>query len=790
MFFSGLSLKAQLFQKEGLIELRKECDSLECPDKYAQAYRLLSENLKLPLEDRFFYLDIAEKISLELADKADLLAIHAQRGRLNLDKRRYVESLKAFGEGSKHLGYRKDEQWLEQEGWFLTGYGILLYRVRLYYDALEVFRDCAKVMHSIDDHYGEAVAWNNVALCYFNLGVLDSAEHYFLKAYKVREEIGDQFLLCHSLLYLSRLYRAKGDLAGADSAMAVADRLNRESDRNEFLGDIFCEWAQIALGEDDLASAAYYLEEAKGMDFPYLDLVWLDLKIQLFERLGLKDSLMYYLDTALFTARDFGNLDLELELLSKKRVLLAEENKVALEKEVMARSLAVSRDLIAIKDSVQQDMLRVQREVSENNTRLKKLEISNQQQEETIRTKNSQILFISLIAVLLLAAFTLYYYFYNRVRKLSRDVRLLDERSRLAAEQMKAGVLVIDRGGRLLFQNNAARQHFAFFNGEGLREGSEFLSQLKDAALKKDWSLRLREVKNIGNYQNISNRDRELRSYFHMVSLSTIISEGRSEGIVAVINDVTVSQEKSAALSRKTQALEQANAAKEKVLSLLAHDLKEGVVGSYELAKLSLEGSDDQERVLHLKMIQDSLGKTKSLLFKTLDWVKHQGNGIQLQRKNFYIHRLVNDVIKEQQLKIEAKQISCLNNCPEELEVTADPNALRIVIRNLLANAIKFVPVHAGQISFRCERIPGHKVEFFIEDNGQGMGPKQVSDLMDDEKLMSTPGTQGEIGTGMGLSLCRDLLFQMGSTLQVESSLGEGSIFYFPLDSPQGSQEQ
>lgn len=788
-FLLGQLAIAQVYHNPKLINLRAECDSLSCPERYAEAYRLLAEDLYIPLETRLQYLDVAENISKNLANNYDLLTIYAQRGRINLDKGRYIESLAAFKEGIPYTGSRDDRKWLEQEGWFLAGYGILLYRVELYQDAQNVFRQCANVMHSIDDLYGEAVALNNVGLCLLNLEDSDSALHYFEKAYKVRAIHGDDLLLCHSSLYIARVYRLQEKWAKADSALHAAQLHSKSSKSFEFIGDIYAEWAEIALADSNYAEATYHLNRAKEMESPFRDIRWLRLKIRLFSELNIADSLNIYLDSALRAAKVFRNLNLELELLNRKRNLLRRLGKHQEANQLAKEALEVSGKLIAAKDSILPDMMRVQREYTNNREKLLLLEKGNMEKEQIIASQRRNLFFTTLIVLVLLASFIIYYRISNRLRRLNRDVRILNERSRLAAEQMTAGVLALSEKGNLAFINQSAQEYFSLFNRKKLIEGENFLEQLKED-IKADWRSRINEVLKGNSFQDISSRLEAGRNYYHLISASAIKANGKKEGLVAVITDVTSSQEKSLELSKKTKQLEFSNQAKEKVISLLAHDLKEGVVSSLELAKLSLDSEGSEELRKHMKLITESLGRTKTLLFKTLDWVKHQHDGIELKRKSFYLNKLLADVLKEIDSSADNKGVELKNEVNPQTQVIADPNALRVVMRNLIGNAIKFVDKTNGKIQIRAQRSSDNQIELIIEDNGQGMSNKQISQLMDGQKLSSTPGTSGEQGTGIGLNLCQQLLFQMGSTLKVESTKGEGSLFYFSLDSPLEAEKQ
>lgn len=781
VLFSAES-SGQLYDHIRLDTIRTKCDSIDCPEKYTVAYRLISEDLYIPLDLRFKALDIAEKISNELADDYDLMAIHAQRGRLNLDKGLYAESLKAFHRGLRDLGKKDSKQWLEQEGWFLMGYGMLLYRVQLYPDAYKVFEDCAAVMARNKDDYGEAVALNNMALCQNNLRNYKDAEELFLKAYELRLEMDNNLLLCHSLLYLARLKQRTNELQQADSLLAQAMIYSKRVKDKNYIGDIYCEWAEMAIDDADFNKAGDYLDSARQMDNPFRDLLWLRLKTDLFKTIDLKDSLSIYLDSALVTVSDYGNLDLEIKYLGLKEELLRSIGKESEANALLPEFIQLNKKLLGLKDSLQKDMMLIQRDFIENQGRLSNLEKSNLEQELIIEQQKRTLVYVSLIVLILLTAIILFYRFYRKLQTLGRRLKLLNQRSRLAADQMTTAIMALNRNGKLIFANEAAHHHFQKFDGSKIKEGLDFLKQLRKPELKEDWNEHLKLLKERTNFQVISSRKYDDRQYYHLISLSEMKSGDKLEGMVAVLTDITSNQEKSLMLSEKTKALERANEAKDKVLSLLAHDLKEGVVGSLELARLSVEAEKPlDEQKLHMRLIFESLGRTKALLFKTLDWVKQQSQGLDLKKRPLYIQRLANDLIKEKELAINTKKVQVINNLNSELEVMADADALRAVLRNLLANAIKFISPEKGLVRFDSVSLNNEEVEISISDNGRGLSAQQVASLMGGEGLQSTQGTMGEKGTGMGLQICQDFLYSMGSTLQVRSSKDQGTVFYFKL---------
>lgn len=773
---------AQIFQHPKLKALRQVCDSLECPEKYALNYRLLGEDLFLPLKDRLQALEIAETISINLADSYDLMAIYAQKGRINLDKGRYSQSLKAFAEGIQYAGYKDTEHWLEQEGWFLTGYGILLYRVNMYQNALGIFEDCASVFNRINDDYGEAVALNNIALCYSHLNQLDSAVIFFKKALRIRERYGQKLLMTHSLLYLAQVNRKMNNADKADSLLNQAIAYSEQADDFAYIGDIYAEWAEIARDDGELDKMANYLERARQMEHPFRDLRWLDLKIDLFSRKSQYDSLRFYIDTALVAVRDFGNLDLEVRYLSLKEKLCRGQGQVEEANAILREINRLNQSILSLKDSLQIEMMQVQSDFFENRVRLENLESSFEEKEAIIKTQNRVLLLVTIIAVILLLGILLVNYFFQKLKRATNRLHSLSQRTRLAADQMLTVIIAFNESQKVIFANRAAVKYFKKFDGLDLKEGQNFLKQLKSETLREDWLTYLKQAGDLSNYQAVSSPVFENRQYFYLVSLSEIQRKGRKEGTVAVLTDVTASYEKSLELSKKTRALERANEAKEKVLSLLAHDLKEGVVSSMELAKISKDPEvDNDSRKTHMNLIYESLGRTKTLLFKTLEWVKQQNDVLELKKSPLSIKRLCDDIIAEQKDLIARKKIRLVNTIDEDLMVLADPNAIRVIMRNLIGNAIKFVAPEKGLIRLGSELQNSQEVEISVKDNGRGLSPQQVANLLGGERLQSTQGTMGEKGTGMGLQLCQDFLYNMDSALQVESSRDKGTNFYFKL---------
>ena len=125
------------------------------------------------------------------------------------------------------------------------------------------------------------------------------------------------------------------------------------------------------------------------------------------------------------------------------------------------------------------------------------------------------------------------------------------------------------------------------------------------------------------------------------------------------------------------------------------------------------------------------------------------------------------------------KNISMFCDCESDIDVYADRDMLRTVIRNLIQNSIKFTKPE-GRITISAKRS-GKLVEISVKDNGIGMDENTLKNIFNITDKQTTPGTANERGTGLGLILCKDFVEKNGGTISVESALGKGSNFVFTL---------
>lgn len=244
---------------------------------------------------------------------------------------------------------------------------------------------------------------------------------------------------------------------------------------------------------------------------------------------------------------------------------------------------------------------------------------------------------------------------------------------------------------------------------------------------------------------------------------------------------------------RKSESeLQKSNATKDKFFSIIAHDLRSPFTALLSLSDILLEHFgelDDETKKEYIGMIQESSENTFKLIENLLEWSRVQRGTIEINPEQFRLAGMVRRILNLHKQIADNKGIEMQHGIDETETVYADPNMVETVIRNLVLNAIKFTG-RDGWIRVDCERTDG-MTRIQVKDNGTGMDEKTMGKLFNIEENKSTPGTDGETGTGLGLILCREFVAINRGDIDVESEPGKGSIFTVTLPSAEeGSQVQ
>lgn len=233
------------------------------------------------------------------------------------------------------------------------------------------------------------------------------------------------------------------------------------------------------------------------------------------------------------------------------------------------------------------------------------------------------------------------------------------------------------------------------------------------------------------------------------------------------------------AISRQADELRELNALKDKLFSIIAHDLRSPLFSLITMLNIAKEGHFTPENFKEiLDELSDNVNYTTALLENLLTWAKTQMHGVKVNPQNFDLNQLVSSRIQLLNEAAEAKEVQLKNNIAGGTFVFADADMADIVIRNLISNAIKFC--NAGNRITIWSTTGTDKVTVCVEDTGRGMTSDVLQKLFGTQ-IASTPGTMNEKGTGLGLILCKEFVQMNGGEIWAESQPDKGSKFFFTL---------
>ncbi|MBH2004177.1 MAG: tetratricopeptide repeat-containing sensor histidine kinase [Sphingobacteriia bacterium] len=232
-------------------------------------------------------------------------------------------------------------------------------------------------------------------------------------------------------------------------------------------------------------------------------------------------------------------------------------------------------------------------------------------------------------------------------------------------------------------------------------------------------------------------------------------------------------------ISQQNILLEADNKTKDKLLSIISHDLRNPLVNTKGILNLVNQGMvpEEQAKQLLIQLETQYMGTT-SLLDNLLFWLKGQMSGKNLDKVQMPVFPIVKGLEDEHRMLLERKNISFFNQVDPSLTVLADKEMIRIVLRNLISNAIKFTPEN-GLIRVYASSDE-QETRISIQDSGIGMSAETIQRISA-KQYYTTAGTAMEKGSGFGLMLCSDLVNRHGGKLIIESEPRKGSVFTITL---------
>jgi PAS domain S-box-containing protein len=292
------------------------------------------------------------------------------------------------------------------------------------------------------------------------------------------------------------------------------------------------------------------------------------------------------------------------------------------------------------------------------------------------------------------------------------------------------------------------------------------------------------------NFENERNYNGKKR-----FSQSTIIPhlglDKKVLGFITIVTDISELRKRENKIKHQKDELAELNATKDKFFSIISHDLKSPfttLLGFSELLFNEYDTFDEKTRKEFIELIYKSSQNNFKLLENLLTWSLTQIGKIKFNPSQVNLKALVDENIDLINQAALGKGIRLESQINHDIIIDTDNDLINTVIRNLISNAIKFTPKD-GKVTISANLVsetqPNEYLELSIKDTGLGIAPENLGKLFKIGKSVSRTGTEGELGTGLGLMLCKEFIEKCGGKIWVESEVGNGSVFHFTLPNSQ-----
>ncbi len=284
------------------------------------------------------------------------------------------------------------------------------------------------------------------------------------------------------------------------------------------------------------------------------------------------------------------------------------------------------------------------------------------------------------------------------------------------------------------------------------------------------------------DYENPDAYNEEDVQFLKFVSTQIVqsIEKKKADDELLRTNEILRKAEKE--LRQKAEEERILNANKDKLFSIIAHDLRSpftALLGLTQMLETMLDDMSMEEIKELVSALNNSATNIYKLLENLLNWARLQLGSFKISPEQINLFEIAVSVVNALSEPARQKEISLVNKVGKKTSAFADKHTVETIIRNLVNNAIKFTKA-GGTITIKATK-KNDTVEVTIADTGIGMSEQLIADLFKVNKKVSRPGTNQEAGTGLGLILVKDLVEKNGGKIWVKSEVNKGSEFHFTL---------
>jgi PAS domain S-box-containing protein len=366
----------------------------------------------------------------------------------------------------------------------------------------------------------------------------------------------------------------------------------------------------------------------------------------------------------------------------------------------------------------------------------------------------------------------------------AEELRLASERKyRTLHESMMDGFVYVSLEGKILEFNSVYQQMLGYDPEELCVLTYQELTPLEWHEFEKD--IVDNQILKLG-YSDVYEKEyiRKDGIIFPVELRAFLIRDiaGQPDGIWGIARDITERKNSELNLRKLNQQLADLNTTKDKLLSIIAHDLRapfNSILGYVDLLKDEIRQENYQTISDYTSRINTSARQSYYLLENLLAWANMQTGSFEVFLRKVNLKSAVEQLIRIFEASATAKQIRIILQDNLDIMIMADIQMLRAILRNLIFNAIKFTGI-AGEIKIYSKDSP-LETEIVVEDNGIGMTKARQMQLFRKPDFNGSRGTANEAGSGLGLLICKEFVEQHSGRIWVESKPNKGSKFHFTI---------
>ncbi|MBI1767095.1 MAG: tetratricopeptide repeat-containing sensor histidine kinase [Bacteroidetes bacterium] len=610
-----------------------------------------------------------------------------------------------------------------------------------YLQALRYYFEALGVCERIGNRVGVASSYNNIGAAYKGLGQYDKALDYLLKSQNSIKQSTDKPAVAFAYNDIGNVYKDQGDYEKALEYFFSALKLFEEIESNQGIATTYTHIGNVYRDQGDYAKAQDYFfnslkikqkqGDKRGIANSYSDLGGLLATQKSYDK-----ALSYHLDGLKIREEIKDNRGIILTCINLADVFIPTKNfdKAFI---YLQKGLALTHE---VKSGVLSAALLAKYAQYFNSTEKpsEAFQFANQAMDFAKQTGNLE------------------------------NIRDAAQQKYIAASR--------------LWHHKEAFENLQLF--VKFRDSIQNAKNIRTTFAKefafKEQKAKLENEKRQNKLIEAQNRQRRLAIAFGGISvaiglISLLIYRNNRQKKKA--NQLLVLQKKQ--IEEAKAELEKLNAVKNRLLSVVSHDVKSPLNSLKAVLRLFESNALSQAELQGVVAnIGNQVGQITYFLDNLLRWTKNQLEQVEPKPVKIYLRPVVDETIELLSVSAKIKMIDLNSNISDDISVFADEEMMKIVLRNLVSNAIKFCKKSDCISIEACPKA--EDVVVSVEDTGSGIRPEQIPELFNLSHL-STKGTQDEVGTGIGLSLCKEFVEKNGGKISVASTAGKGSRFEFTL---------